>query len=377
MSSAPSIATQTTPDGVTLALRGDWTIDAGSALERAAGELGSAAKGHGKAVIDISTLGALDTAGAWVISRCQYGLARAGVEAALTGVREDHATLLREAGYRDFETPPPPRRWLALSLIADVGASIAGAFADIAGGLDFLGKIVVVFLAGAVNPRRWRITPVVFHIENFALRGTPIILMINFFVGVIVAQQGIFQLARFGAAAYSTELVAILALRELGVLLTSIMVAGRSGSSITAELGAMKMREEIDALRVMARDPLEVLVLPRLVALLASLPILTFLGDIAALFGGMVVAWAHGDVTPYSYLERLQQPYMVERFEVGMIKAPFMALVIGVIAAAEGFAVAGSAESLGGKVTSSVVKSIFLVIVLDGLFASFFVAVNF
>ena len=215
------------------------------------------------------------------------------------------------------------------------------------------------------------------HIENFALRGAPIILLINFFVGAIVAQQGIFQLAQFGASAYSVELVAILTLRELGVLLTSIMVAGRSGSAITAEIGAMKMREEIDAMRVMAVDPIEALVLPRLTALLIAVPILTLLGDLAGLFGGMIVSWMHGDVTPYSYLVRLQHPWTLERFEVGMIKTPFMATVIGVIGCSEGFAVEGSAESLGAKVTASVVKAIFTVIVLDGLLATFFVAVDF
>ena len=264
-----------------------------------------------------------------------------------------------------------------ISLLGDIGASLVGAASDIYAVLGFLGHTVAVGFGMLFNPLRWRATPVVFHLENYALRGAPIILLINFFVGAIVAQQGIFQLARLGAAAYSTELVAILALRELGVLLTSIMVAGRSGSAITAEIGAMKMREEIDALSVMALDPIEVLVLPRLTALVVALPLLTFLGDIAALFGGMCVSWAHGDVTPYSYLGLLQHHYMLERFEVGMIKAPFMAVVIGLIAAVEGFAVAGSTESLGNKVTASVVKSIFMVIVLDGLFASFFVAVDF
>jgi len=224
---------------------------------------------------------------------------------------------------------------------------------------------------------KWRVTPLVFHLESFGLRGAPIIFMINFFVGAIVAQQGILQLARFGATALTVELVGILTLRELGVLLTSIMVAGRSGSAITAEIGAMKMREEIDALRVMAVDPLQALVLPRLGALVIALPILTLLGDVASLFGGMCVAWVEGGVSPVAFLAGLQEPYMLQRFSVGLIKAPFMALIIGLIGAAEGFAVKGSAESLGSKVTASVVKSIFMVIVLDGCFAMFFAAVNY
>ena len=377
MRSAPSIATQATANEVSASLSGEWTIDSGAAIERLTTSLAISARGKRNATLDISAVEALDTAGAWVIDRTRQLLEANGVAAKLTGVRDEYATLLTEARYRVYETAKEPRRFLATGLLGDIGASIASVGSDFVASLGFLGQIVAAGLGNVFTPSRWRLTPLVFHIENFALRGAPIIILINLFVGAIVAQQGIFQLARFGASALSTELVAILSLRELGVLLTSIMVAGRSGSAITAELGAMKMREEVDALRVMALDPLEVLVLPRLTALVIALPILTFFGDVAALFGGMLVAWAHGDVTPYSYLVLLRHPWTLERFLVGMIKAPFMALVIGVIAAAEGFSVEGSAESLGAKVTSSVVKAIFMVIVLDGLFASFFVAVDY
>jgi phospholipid/cholesterol/gamma-HCH transport system permease protein len=166
-------------------------------------------------------------------------------------------------------------------------------------------------------------------------------------------------------------------LRELGVLLTSIMIAGRSGSAITAELGSMKMREEVDALTVMALDPMEVLILPRILALILALPLLTFLADMAALVGGACVAWVYGDILPVVFIERLHDAIGLNTFAVGLIKAPFMALVIGLIASIEGFAVAGSAESLGRQVTASVVKSIFMVIVLDGLFAMFFAAVRY
>ena len=188
---------------------------------------------------------------------------------------------------------------------------------------------------------------------------------------------GIFQLARFGATPYVVDLIGVLVLRELGVLLTSIMIAGRSGSAITAEIGSMNMREEIDALRVMALDPMEVLVLPRIVALMAALPILTFLADIAALFGGLLVGWVYGGISPEVFLSRLQVAIGVNTFLVGLIKAPFMALVIGLIASVEGFRVRGSAESLGRRVTASVVNSIFMVIVVDGLFAMFFAGVRY
>ena len=171
-------------------------------------------------------------------------------------------------------------------------------------------------------------------------------------------------------------MVGILVLRELGVLIVSIMVAGRSGSAYTAELGAMKMREEIDALRTMGFDPIKVLILPRIVALVIAVPILSFLGAIAALYGGGLVAWLYGGMNPAIFIDRLRDAVSVTHFQVGMIKAPFMALVIGIIACSEGLRVKGSAESLGRQTTVSVVKSIFLVIVLDGLFAIFFASIG-
>jgi len=172
------------------------------------------------------------------------------------------------------------------------------------------------------------------------------------------------------------DMLGILILREIGVLIVSIMVAGRSGSSYTAELGSMKMREEIDALRTMGLDPIEVLVLPRIIALILALTMLTFLGSMAALYGGGLVAWLYGGMAPDIFIARLKEAISITHFKVGMIKAPFMALVIGVVACAQGFAVKGSAESLGLQTTASVVKAIFLVIVLDGLFAVFFASID-
>jgi phospholipid/cholesterol/gamma-HCH transport system permease protein len=171
-------------------------------------------------------------------------------------------------------------------------------------------------------------------------------------------------------------MVGVLVLREVGVLIVCIMVAGRSGSSYTAELGAMRMREEVDALRTMGFDPVEVLILPRIIALIIAVPILTFLGSMAALYGGGLVSWLYGGIQPEVFLARLREAVTSTTFEVGMIKAPFMALVIGIVACVEGLQVQGSAESLGEKTTNSVVKSIFLVIVLDGVFAMFFAAIG-
>jgi phospholipid/cholesterol/gamma-HCH transport system permease protein len=229
----------------------------------------------------------------------------------------------------------------------------------------------------ATRPRRFRGPSLVHHLELIAFRGVPIIALISFLVGCIVAQQGIFQLRKFGATPFVVDLVGILTLREVGVLLTAIMVAGRSGSSFTAEIGSMKMREEIDALRVMGLDPIEVLIVPRLLALIIGLPLLAFLSDLAALYGGGLVAWIYGDVSPDVYLSRLRAAISLNTFLAGIIKAPFMALIIGLIASMEGLAVEGSAESLGRHVTSSVVKAIFMVIVVDGVFAMFFAAIRY
>lgn len=208
------------------------------------------------------------------------------------------------------------------------------------------------------------------------MAALPIVVLITFLIGAIIAQQGIFHFRKFGAEAYVIDMVGILVLRELGVLIVAIMVAGRSGSAYTAELGSMKMREEIDALSTMGLDPVDVLILPRVVALICALPILAFVGAVAALYGGGLVAWLYGGVSPASFVSRLHDAISVTHFEVGLIKAPFMALVIGIVACTEGLRVKGSAESLGKQTTTSVVKSIFLVIVLDGMFAVFFASIG-
>jgi phospholipid/cholesterol/gamma-HCH transport system permease protein len=374
---APAIACERTAVGVKLDLTGGWTIDVGALLEKEADALVTDAEGAHDVLIDLSGVEHMDTAGAWVIDRSVQALTARGAATQVVGARPEHAILLTEAHYRPVETAEPRGPPTLTSLLADIGESVYGAGADFVSGVAFLGRMVSVGLTVLVRPPRWRWTSTFYHLEIFALRSAPIILLINFLVGAIVAQQGIFQLARFNASPFTVDLIGILVLRELGVLLTSIMIAGRSGSAITAELGSMKMREEVDALTVMALDPMEVLILPRILALILALPLLTFLADMAALVGGACVAWVYGDILPVVFIQRLQDAIGLNTFAVGLIKAPFMALVIGLIASIEGFAVAGSAESLGRQVTASVVKSIFMVIVLDGLFAMFFAAVRY
>ena len=377
MSVAPSVTPKTGDDGVVLSLAGAWIVAAGRALETSAASLTSAARGARNAIIDLTGIERMDTAGAWVIDRARAELAEAGVQAAYQGARPEHALLLQEAGYRPLEPPKQVRTSPLLTLVAAVGETVYTAGLDLIDIIDYLGEIVVMWSRLAAQPLRWRWTSVAHHLEIYSLRSVPIIALINFLVGAIVTQQGIFQLARFGASPYAVNLVGVLGLRELGVLMTSIMIAGRTGSAITAEIGSMNMREEIDALRVMALDPLEVLIMPRLVALAIALPILTFVADMATLAGGLIVSWVYAGMAPEVFISRLQSAIATETFLVGLIKAPFMAVMIGLIASTEGMEVRGSAESLGRCVTASVVKSIFMVIVMDGVFAMFFTAVDY
>jgi phospholipid/cholesterol/gamma-HCH transport system permease protein len=239
-----------------------------------------------------------------------------------------------------------------------------------------LGALVIAFLRVLVRPHTFRFTSMVNQLERVGWNAVPIILLITLLIGAILAQQGIFHFRRFGADIYVVDMVGVLVLRELGVVIVCIMVAGRSGSSYTAELGSMTMREEIDALRTMGFDPVEVLILPRILALVIAVPVLTFLGSMAALYGGGLVSWLYGGINPSVFISRLRDAISIESFEVGMIKAPFMAVTIGLVACVEGLQVQGSAESLGTKTTDSVVKSIFLVIVLDGAFAVFFASIG-
>ncbi len=373
----PTFSSERSGDAVTLKLAGHWTLDACAGIETGAAALTAEARGSSRAILDLSDVQRLDTAGAWLIDRTRQELDSNGVAAEFASVRPEFGILLKEAHFRTFEEAKPRRSAFLMALCADIGESVVNAGRDLMKGIAFLGAVVAAIGRSVGNPSFFRATSLVSHIESIAFRGVPIVILINFLVGAIVAQQGIFQLRRFGATILVVDLIGILILRELGVLLTSIMIAGRSGSAITAELGSMKMREEIDALLVMGLKPIEVLIVPRILALIISLPLLTFLADMAAIAGGILVAWFYGGITPKSFLALLPEAIAVHTFLSGVFKAPFMGLVIGLIACIEGLAVAGSAESLGRQVTASVVKSIFMVIVVDGIFAVFFAAIRF
>ncbi|WP_425286906.1 ABC transporter permease [Microvirga vignae] len=361
---------------VTAVLTGPWTAEHARSVESLAGEIAAQADRH-HLIIDLGGVQRLDTLGAWVLDRTRHELGESGLASDFVNASQEQHILLNEVAYRGFQEQQKPKPSRFVDFLVDVGQTVAGAGSDLVRGVAFLGELVSAFLRVIVHPRRFRGTALVNQLEQIAYRGVPIIVLISFLVGAIVAQQGIFQLVKFGATPFVVDLIGILVMRELGVLLTSIMVAGRSGSAFTAEIGSMKMREEIDALRVMGLDPIEVLILPRILALIIGLPLLTFLASIAALLGGGITSWVYGDISPDVFLTRLRAAIGFNTFMVGLIKAPFMAVIIGIIATLEGLAVAGSAESLGRHVTSSVVKAIFMVIVLDGLFAMFFAAIRY
>ncbi len=270
-------------------------------------------------------------------------------------------------------TKSPP---MLLALLDHIGRGVVGSGRTLLGLAAMMGGVIAATLRVMRRPTTLRLTSLVHHLEQVCWKAMPIVVLITFLIGCIIAQQGIFHFRKFGADVFVVDMLGVLVLREIGVLLVAIMVAGRSGSAYTAELGSMKMREEIDALRTMGFDPVDVLILPRMMALIVGLPILAFLGGLAALYGGGLVAWLYGGVDPDAFLPRFRAAISINHFVVGIVKAPVMALVIGIVACVEGLAVEGSAESLGQHTTSSVVKGIFLVIVMDGIFAIFFATVG-
>jgi phospholipid/cholesterol/gamma-HCH transport system permease protein len=372
----PTLTPTVDGETTTFGAAGHWIAAHSSALEQLVDTVSLQQPAH-RIAIDIAGVEQLDTLGAWLLERLARSFQDHGQELVFVGVSDRFRGLLDKV--HDVNREPPTSRARANRVIAgleSVGRATVGFKDDAKSFLEMLGAIGISLFSIVVRPRTLRLTSTVHHLNRVGWQAIPIMLLITFLIGGIIAQQGIFHFRKFGADAYVVDMVGILILREIGVLIVSIMVAGRSGSAYTAELGSMKMREEIDALRTMGFNPVEVLILPRVLALVCALPILTFLGSMSALYGGGLVAWLYGGMSPEIFIARVREAISVTHFEVGMIKAPFMALVIGVVACSEGLRVKGSAESLGLQTTTSVVKSIFLVIVLDGVFAIFFASIG-
>jgi phospholipid/cholesterol/gamma-HCH transport system permease protein len=360
-----------------LAAAGSWTAPHAGELEKLVDSVAGEASKAKNVSIDMKGVREFDTFGAWLLERLTRQWTSSGRETVIVGMPEHDRDLLEEMHAVNRAPPAPPKHENQIvNFLAGVGRPGAEFGRGLVVFADMLGAIGMAPARVLTRPRDFRFTSTVNQLDRVAWQAVPIILLITFLIGGIIAQQGLFHFRKFGAELYAVDLVGILVLREIGVLIVAIMVAGRSGSSYTAELGSMKMREEIDALRTMGFDPVEVLILPRILVLIIALPVLTFLGSIAALYGGGLVAFLYGGISPDIYISRLTEAISLTHFKVGMIKAPFMGLVIGVVACAEGLRVRGSAESLGLQTTKSVVESIFLVIVLDGLFAIFFASIG-
>ena len=360
-----------------LAPSGDWTIRRASKLEALVAEV-QGARGRTSAgsplVVDLARIGLLDTVGVLVLNRLMTG---AGERIRLANATESQTILIDEVLSNDRPPVAPPRAENPIiAMLMSFGRIGRTLWLETAQGLSLLGAATLGMGRWLTLRTPFRFSAFVTQLERTGLNAAPIIALMSFLIGAILAQQGTFYFRRFGADIYVVDLAGVLTLRELGVLLTAIMVAGRSGSAITAELGSMKMREEVDALRVVGLDPVEVLILPRVLALIVALPILTFISDLAAIFGAALDSATYAGIPGDVFLTRLQSAIDLQTFFVGMSKAPFMALIIGLIASLEGLQVAGSAESLGAHTTQAVVKSIFFVIVVDGIFAVFFAAVG-
>lgn len=364
--------------GRLIRLAGEWRHETAEAMAK---KLDALLKQgiNGSAIIDMGEVTGMDTSGAWMIRRFLTGVEKAGGK---TEIRSQHQRFIDLIDALPDTLPEPAAGEQENAsrferIFAPLGGRMVEIWTDIVQAMFILGSTV----RGAQLKfgRHSGVSPAAIanQIDQMGVRAVPIITLMSFLIGAIIAQQGAFQLRYFGAEVFVVDLVGILQLREIGVLLTAIMIAGRSGSAITAEIGSMKMREEVDALKVMGLSPVGVLVFPRLVALTVALPLLTVIANFAALGGAAVVAYSYSGITFDTFLGRLREAIDLSTVMAGMIKAPFMALIIGVVASVEGLKVGGSAESLGRRVTASVVKSIFVVILVDGLFAMFYAAIEF
>jgi len=327
--------------------------------------------------IDLSAIQRLDTYGAWLIERFSRQWQSRSIDLQWDVIPERFKDLINAVQNTNQVSVDKsvPKGNLSAGL-GTIGQTVVEFWSDLSAYAQTLGELAASAGRLSKRPANFRLTSAVHQLDRVGWQAIPIIVLITGLIGGIIAQQGIFHFRKFGADMYVVDMVGILIVREIGVLIVAIMVAGRSGSSYTAELGSMKMREEIDALRTMGLRPIDVLILPRVTALILSLTALTFLGSMAALFGGGLVSWFYGDMHPDVFMARLREVLTITHFKVGIIKAPFMALVIGIVACTHGLRVKGSADSLGQETTESVVKSIFLVIVLDGFFAVFFAAIG-
>lgn len=327
--------------------------------------------------VDVSGVERLDTVGAWVLHRLRRDWELAGLEFRLTGCNRPLRTLIDSMADLDKPVQIRPEDRNPLLVIAErAGGAIVRAALVLGHFLTTLGFTLAAFGKAARGRHQLRWAAIVRQFEVVGIDALGIIGLMSFLVGVVVAQQGAVQLATFGAEAFTVNLVGRITFRELGVLMTAIMVAGRSGSAFAAQIGSMKLAEEVDALRTIGLPPVQVLIIPRLIAAVVSMPLLAFYGSMMAVVGGGLLCWIELDMPPIVYAQRIREVVPMTDVWIGLIKAPVFGLVIAITGCFQGMQVTGNAEEVGLKTTAAVVQSIFMVIVLDAFFAVFFSALG-
>ena len=356
-------------------LRGAWTLRTALLVD---GHLRALGERTARSVtVDASALSRLDSAGAWVIQRTVARLTARGVATELVGLQDGLRAILDKAAPPDPSAAlAPPDRSPALDTLEKLGRRWVEALRTGRSLVGLLGVVVAALGRVLVRPGSLRGTAVVAQIEATGVRALPIVGLLCFLVGVVLAYMGALQLTRFGAAVLTVNLVGVTVLREVGILLTAIIVAGRSGSAFAAQIGTMKVNQEVDALETMGMSVIDVLVLPRVVALMVALPALTVFADVAGIAGGAVVCLFLLDLSTGQFLAQLASGVTIWSFLTGLIKAPVFALVIALVGCHNGLGVSGSAESVGRQTTRAVVESIFLVIILNAIFAVTFAEIG-
>lgn len=361
------IEAQVEGDRHRVAVGGIWDVRHIGALE--ADAAAAAVPRERDVIVEMDALERLDTAGAWLL----YRTIRDAREKEVRSARPEFRQMLEQvaANDRPCEIAPPAGNSLIV-LLARIGAAIDEIGRESAGILSFFGHLLQTLAVLAVKPARLRFTALVFHLERMGFNSLPIVGLLNFLIGVVLGYLVASLLQTFGSGIFVADFLGVAILREIGILLTAIVIAGRSGSAITAEIGSMVVNEEVDAMRTLGLDPMEVLVAPRVLALVIALPVLAFFADIVGLAGGGLMAWIILDISPGLFIERLNEAVSTSTLWVGLAKAPIFAFLIGMVGCFEGLRVRRSAESVGQQTTRSVVTAIFLVIVADAVFAIFF-----
>jgi phospholipid/cholesterol/gamma-HCH transport system permease protein len=322
--------------------------------------------------IDLSEINRMDTVGAWIVYRTVRDRG-----AKVIGASRDEVSLLKQV--REFDAPAkvhPEEPASFFRVLSELGEWMSETGVTLLGLLGFFGSTLIGFANVIRRPRRFRVNAVVQRFDVVGVRALGIIGLMSFLIGIVIAQQGSVQLAQFGAQAYTINLIGRITIRELGTLMTAIMVAGRSGSAFAAQLGTMKITEEIDAMRTIGVSPVEALVIPRIISAVVMMPLLSFWAMLLALIGGGAFVWFSLEIPPVAYIHQLHEVIPITDLWVGMIKAPVFGFIIALAGCFQGMLVEGNSEEVGSRTTTAVVQSIFLVIVLDAVFAVFFSSIG-